>query len=107
MKRIEVFYQDRKAGELAAAGNQTSFQFAPDFIQSGIQLSPLRMKLRPEPYIYGEADFGYLPPVLSDSLPDLYGRAVMNRWFAGNSARNTDRRHSTNWLTWARAGLGR
>ena len=83
MKRIEVFYQDRKAGELAAAGNQTSFQFAPDFIQSGIQLSPLRMKLRPEPYIYGEADFGYLPPVLSDSLPDLYGRAVMNRWFAG------------------------
>ena len=82
MKRIEVFYQDRKAGELAAAGNQTSFQFAPDFIQSDIQLSPLRMKLRPEPYIYGEADFGYLPPVLSDSLPDLYGRAVMNRWFA-------------------------
>jgi serine/threonine-protein kinase HipA len=82
MKRIEVFYQDRKAGELAAAGNQTSFQFAPDFIQGGIQLSPLRMKLRKEPYIYGEAEFGYLPPVLSDSLPDAFGRAVMNRWFA-------------------------
>jgi serine/threonine-protein kinase HipA len=82
MKRIEVFYRDRKAGELAASGNQTSLQFAPDFIQSGIQLSPLRMKLRPEPYIYGEADFGCLPPLLSDSLPDSYGRAVMNRWFA-------------------------
>jgi serine/threonine-protein kinase HipA len=82
MKRIEVFYQDRKTGELAVAGNQTSFQFFPEFIQNGIQISPLRMKLRPEPYIYGEADFGYLPPVLSDSLPDLYGRTVMNRWFA-------------------------
>ena len=82
MKRIEIFYQDRKAGELAAVGNQTSFQFAPEFIQGGIQLSPLRMKLRPEPYIYNEAEFGYLPPVLSDSLPDAFGRAVMNRWFA-------------------------
>ena len=82
MKRIEVFYQDRKAGELAAAGNQTSFQFAPDFIQGGIQLSPLRMKLRPQPYIYNEAEFSYLPPILNDSLPDAFGRAVMNRWFA-------------------------
>jgi serine/threonine-protein kinase HipA len=82
MKRIEVFYQDRKAGELAAAGNHTSFQFVPDFLQGGIQLSPLRMKLRQAPYVYGEAEFGYLPPVLSDSLPDAFGRAVMNRWYA-------------------------
>jgi serine/threonine-protein kinase HipA len=82
MKRIEVFYRDRKVGELAAAGSQTSFQFAPEFIQAGIQLSPLTMKLRAEPYIYGDADFNYLPPLLSDSLPDAYGRAVMTRWFA-------------------------
>ncbi len=82
MRRIEVFHQDRKAGELAAAGRQTSFQFAPEFIQTGIQLSPLTMKLRAEPYIYGEPDFDNLPPLLSDSLPDIYGRSVMNRWFA-------------------------
>jgi serine/threonine-protein kinase HipA len=82
MKRIEIFYPDRKAGELAAAGKETSFQFAPEFIQAGIQLAPLTMKLRTEPYIFADADFDYLPPLLSDSLPDLYGRGVMNRWFA-------------------------
>ena len=82
MKRIEVFYHDQKVGELAAAGNQTSFQFAPNFIQTGTQLSPLTMKLRSEPYVYSDLEFDYLPPLLSDSLPDSYGRSVMIRWFS-------------------------
>lgn len=82
MNRIEVFYQDQKVGELAEAGRQTSFQFSPTFIQTGIQLSPLTMPLRTEPMIYSDPEFDYLPPLFDDSLPDSYGRSVMNRWFA-------------------------
>ena len=82
MKRIQIFYQNQKAGELAAAGHRTSFQFDPAFIRSGIQLSPLTMPLREEPYVYSDEEFGFLPPLLSDSLPDSYGRSVMNRWFS-------------------------
>ena len=82
MKRIEVFYHDQKVGELAEAGRQTSFQFSPTFIQGGIQLAPLTMPLRSEPVIYSDPEFDYLPPLMDDSLPDRYGRSVMNRWFA-------------------------
>lgn len=82
MSRIEVLYLDRKIGELSDSGRKTSFCYRSDWAGEGIELSPLAMRLRLEPYVYSSEEFDYLPPLLHDSLPDSYGRSVMKRWFA-------------------------
>lgn len=67
-------------------GEQTAvFQYAPDFSASGIQVSPLAMPLRVEPYFFPELSyrsFRGLPGMLADSLPDKYGDALINTWLA-------------------------
>lgn len=61
------------------------FQYTPEFAASGIEVSPLAMPLRPEPYAFPALSyetFKGLPGLLSDSLPDRYGNALINRWLA-------------------------
>ena len=67
-------------------GERTAvFQYAPDFAASGIQVAPLAMPLRTEPYAFPELpyqSFKGLPGMLADSLPDRYGNALINAWLA-------------------------
>lgn len=61
------------------------FQYAPDFLQSGIQLSPLMMPLNEFPYEFpalARNTFKGLPGLLADSLPDKYGNAIIDAWLA-------------------------
>lgn len=61
------------------------FQYTPDFAQSGIQLSPLVMPLSDAPYSFPELapnSFHGLPGLLSDSLPDKFGNALIDLWLA-------------------------
>lgn len=61
------------------------FQYAPDFADSGFELSPLVMPLTSAPYAFPElprATFHGLPGLLADSLPDKYGTALINLWLA-------------------------
>lgn len=61
------------------------FQYYPEFLNSGIQLSPLRMLLKEYPYEFPELPqetFWGLPGLLADSLPDKFGNAVINSWLA-------------------------
>lgn len=67
-------------GERAA-----SFQYDPEFVSSNIQLAPVRMPLRQAPYSFPQlpADaFHGLPGLLSDSLPDRWGHALVDAWLA-------------------------
>ncbi|WP_256647028.1 type II toxin-antitoxin system HipA family toxin [Thermomonas paludicola] len=67
------------------------FQYMPDFAQSSIQLAPIMMPLRPQPYEFrglpNEA-FRGLPGLLADALPDRFGNALIDAWLAaqGRSA---------------------
>ncbi|MGB4595331.1 MAG: type II toxin-antitoxin system HipA family toxin [Anaerolineaceae bacterium] len=68
--------EDRKLGV---------FQYSPEFIESGIQPSPIEMPLRVPAYQFpGLAweSFRGLPGMLSDSLPDKFGTAIINAWLA-------------------------
>jgi serine/threonine-protein kinase HipA len=63
-----------------------AFQYDPDFLDSGIEVAPLVMPLRPEPYTFpalNPESFHGLPGLLSDSLPDRYGHALIDAWLAG------------------------
>ncbi len=62
-----------------------SFQYAPDFIQSGIEVSPLMMPLSNRVYSFpnlAQAIFHGLPGLLCDSLPDKFGNAIIDAWLA-------------------------
>lgn len=59
------------------------FQYQPDFVESGVPLSPLMMPLREEPYEFpylSRETFRGLPGLLADSLPDKFGNAIIDAW---------------------------
>ena len=62
-----------------------TFQYDPAFVRSGIEIAPVRMPLRAQPYSFPglpEDAFSGLPGLLADSLPDRWGTALVNAWLA-------------------------
>jgi serine/threonine-protein kinase HipA len=63
-----------------------AFQYDQRFLSSSIEVAPLTMPLRAEPYTFGALNpdsFRGLPGLLADSLPDRYGNALIDAWLAG------------------------
>jgi serine/threonine-protein kinase HipA len=61
------------------------FQYNPAFLDSEIQVAPLTMPLRRQPYAFPElsrVSFRGLPGLLADSLPDKFGNALIDAWLA-------------------------
>ncbi|MBI9051528.1 MAG: type II toxin-antitoxin system HipA family toxin [Anaerolineaceae bacterium] len=68
------------------------FQYHPDFLQSGIQLSPIMMPLNDFPYQFphlSKETFRGLPGLLADSLPDKFGNRIINAWLASQGRNST------------------
>lgn len=68
-------------------GRVATFQYDPDFLSSAIEVSPLVMPLRIQPYAFPSLStetFHGLPGLLADSLPDRYGNALIDAWLAGS-----------------------
>jgi serine/threonine-protein kinase HipA len=66
------------------AGDTAVFEYAPEFVGAGVELSPLRMPVRRAPYSFPAMakSFRGLPGMLADSLPDDFGNAVIDVWLA-------------------------
>jgi serine/threonine-protein kinase HipA len=59
------------------------FQYAPEFIPYGIEVAPITMPLREEPYRFPNLNFETfkgLPGMLADVLPDKFGNALIDQW---------------------------
>jgi serine/threonine-protein kinase HipA len=79
------------AVSLESGSPVASFEYSPDFIQSGIQVSPLVMPLSNRIYRFPALPaetFHGLPGLLADSLPDRFGNSLIDAWLArqGRSA---------------------
>jgi serine/threonine-protein kinase HipA len=62
-----------------------TFQYDPVFARSGIEIAPVQMPLRVQPYRFPglpQDAFSGLPGLLADSLPDRWGTALVNAWLA-------------------------
>jgi serine/threonine-protein kinase HipA len=73
------------AVSVAAGARYATFQYDPAFVRSGIEIAPIQMPLRAQPYTFPglPADaFSGLPGLLADSLPDRWGTALVNAWLA-------------------------
>lgn len=62
------------------------FQYTPEFVRSGLEVSPLQMPLRASPYSFPEHlrsdTFNGLPGMIADSLPEKFGNRLLNTWLA-------------------------
>ena len=73
------------AVSIDAGARYATFQYDPAFVRSGIEVSPVLMPLREQPYRFPglpEDAFSGLPGLLADALPDRWGTALVNAWLA-------------------------
>lgn len=69
----------RKVGRLALRQRQILFEYDPAFIASGIEISPLKLPLRTGVFTPPDMIFDGLYGVFNDSLPDGWGRLLLDR----------------------------
>ena len=85
VRRIEVSLWGQHVGTIVPAPERDVYAFKYDrkFVRSGIEIAPLMMPLRDEPYVFGDlprSEYEGLPPVFADSLPDGFGSGLIDRW---------------------------
>jgi serine/threonine-protein kinase HipA len=86
VKELTVTYQGLGGpfvlGTLADDGQDVLFQYAPQALERGLQLSPIRLPLRAPAYPDRRADYTQLqdvPGLIYDSLPDSWGYRLIHR----------------------------
>jgi len=86
MKKLEVRFtrspgDSQPVGTLAEDRGRVYFEYTTDFLATGLNLSPFRLPFEPGLFEHRDRDFGPLPGVLDDSLPDGWGLLLMDRHF--------------------------
>lgn len=81
---VNVFYKGAQVAVVSwdTMRHLSAFQYTPEFVRGGIELAPLKMPLREEPYQFAnlhESFFG-IPGLLADCLPDVYGNTLIDDW---------------------------
>jgi serine/threonine-protein kinase HipA len=84
---IEVRCWGRSVGALAydPKVQLNVFEYSPEWVASGIELSPLHMPNRNGSYTFpqlSQQTFYALPAMIADALPDDFGNAVIDAWLA-------------------------
>lgn len=80
---VRVHLWGREVGAIADIDNKVTFQYHPDYLKSGHSISPVRMPLLARPFentIKRDA-FEGLMGVFADSLPDLYGKKIIQNYY--------------------------
>lgn len=87
MEVINITYQGDMVGAVSFDTDKGmgAFEYAPNFVKKGVELSPIKMPLSQRIYSFPELNFNTfkgLPGLIADSLPDDFGNAVLNAWVA-------------------------
>jgi len=92
VKQLTVHYcgwgEDWPLGQLADDSRTLLFEYAPEALAQGLELSPLHLKLRAATYGDFPAYLHRLPGLLADSLPDGWGLLLMDRLFRQHGIRH-------------------
>lgn len=71
--------KEKEVGELVSEGRNIYFKYNVDFIRSGLEISPVKLKAAGNIFSAEPTPFEGLFGVFSDSLPDGWGRLLMDR----------------------------
>ncbi len=83
--RVQLWGADIGAVAWDPARGLGAFEYEPAFLESGIELAPLKMPLARAIYTFPElprSTFRGLPGLLADALPDRFGDALIDQWLA-------------------------
>ena len=70
-----------------------SFEYTPQFINSGFEVAPLTMPLRQQTYSFPDLPYKTflgMPGLLAEALPDAFGRALLDNWLASQGRQNAN-----------------
>ena len=84
VRLLSIFYEPEegrlvKVGRLASRNREVLFEYDSAFLALGLELSPFKLPLRPGVVIGNPALFDGLMGVFEDSLPDGWGRLLIDR----------------------------
>lgn len=66
-------------GRLASKDGRIYFEYDGDFLKSKLEISPFKLPLKPDVQSFDPSLFEGLPGVCNDSLPDGWGRLLLDR----------------------------
>lgn len=66
-------------GVLASDQNDIFFQYAENFLNTQLEISPISVPLQRRIWVFNTSSFGGLPGFASDSLPDGWGNLLLHR----------------------------
>lgn len=85
---VEVKLWNTIVGYLSSDDNNVIyFTYDKSFVERGVEISPITMKLRNEPYSFPllrSETYRGLPGLFADSLPDKFGRKIINEYLLAN-----------------------
>jgi serine/threonine-protein kinase HipA len=84
---VEVRAWGRTVGAVALdpATQFYAFEYAPEWLDDGVELAPLHLPVRPGVFTFPDLapqTFHRLPALLADALPDRFGNALVDAWMA-------------------------
>ena len=78
--KLEVFFEGTKVGTMAPYQRyRTAFEYSEEWLRSGFPISPFSLPLLPGVKIAKPDPFGGLFGIFADSLPDGWGRLLVDR----------------------------
>ena len=84
-KYLKIFYNDILVGTLAKTPDRVvAFEYDSDWLNNGFSISPFSLPLIKKVFIPKYDPFGGLFGVFNDSLPDGWGRLLVDRLFLKN-----------------------
>ena len=77
---LQVYYDERLVGTLAmTADHKVAFQYDGEWLENGFSISPFSLPLKKQVFVPQKDYFDGLFGVFADSLPDNWGRVLLNR----------------------------
>lgn len=82
---LQVLYDGRLVGTLAMTANhKAAFQYSEEWLEHGFSISPFSLPLKNQVFVPNKDYFDGLFGVFTDSLPDNWGRLLLNRLLRAN-----------------------
>lgn len=96
---LDVRWHDgRLIGQIAAKRSETMFEYAPEWLENGYDLSPISLPFKPGLQKKSDNWLFNLPGIIADSLPDSWGSAVLGCAFRLHKAGDTYPLRYLSWL---------
>ena len=79
-RKVDVYLDDRPVGTLAeTADHRVAFAYSDAWLEDGFAISPFSLPVEPKVFVPSSRTFHGLWGVFADSLPDAWGRLLVDR----------------------------